>query len=360
MGSIMNSQGRDESIGQRTRSHWALLIILGIIPNLLLAAAGLLFVIYGISLIPVEGWVFGMLLLMAGVISGPPILNLLIFLKPRKVRRQAFYWAAVVATIGHMLLALWLCKVSVEGSDSFLLLPAACFAGTSAFTLLAHAWHRLASRPIRFTLKQLGLFTGACGVFLAIATWVTRLDRIGKYSEQAAIARHFEALGGHAQWQDWEVTAIYFEPTELHEKDFEMLSQLPALEALLLEDDKLTDVEFDLLVSVSRLETLQLHNVQLPYASLEKLTSLTKLENLGICGTGISDDELVHLLKLTELKHLDLSDTTVTDGGAEYLTQLKRLRFLDLSRTKVTGEGFSRLRKELPNCLIYGPPTEGD
>ena len=85
---------------------------------------------------------------------------------------------------------------------------------------------------------------------------------------------------------------------------------------------------------------------------ISSLSSLRHLESLTLSNTQISDRSLGPLLELENLRKLSLDGTGVSDASIQSLSQLEGLEELALGGTLVSDEGISRLRKNIPNCVI--------
>ncbi|MGC3966047.1 MAG: hypothetical protein QM775_01350 [Pirellulales bacterium] len=132
------------------------------------------------------------------------------------------------------------------------------------------------------------------------------------------------------------------------------LANMPELTSLRLESTALTDAVFAHLAALPRLRGLQLNSSRVTGSRLAALASLPQLLHLNLSGSGVTDAALAALAKAEQLNRLDLSDMRVTDAGLRRLAACRSLRQLFVRKTQVTPAGIAALRKDLPECLIFG------
>lgn len=98
---------------------------------------------------------------------------------------------------------------------------------------------------------------------------------------------------------------------------------------------------------------ISLENSQVNERAFVYLAQLPRLEFLSLNNTDVVDAELAHVKSLPSLRYLLLNDTRVTDAGLAYLKGLKKLEYLSLRKSQVTDAGVAELRRALPNTDIY-------
>jgi Leucine-rich repeat (LRR) protein len=132
-----------------------------------------------------------------------------------------------------------------------------------------------------------------------------------------------------------------------------VLAKLSDLSSLRLESTALTDDVFDHLAPLAELRLLQVRSPKVTGSKLAGLASLAHLDQLSLAGCRLTDDSLAALAKASRLTRLDLSDTPVTDACLRHLAACPSLRTVKLTNSHVTRAGIARLRRELPDCLIF-------
>lgn len=164
--------------------------------------------------------------------------------------------------------------------------------------------------------------------------------------------------------------------------DLEKLRGLINLRELHLSGTPVTDVGLEHLRTMKKLRVLTLNSTDVSLAGLDKLTGLP-IEELAISNTKVrgaagiarllknfpalksvqlgtlqlTDADLKPLTESKTIVTLDLQGNQITDVGLEELAQMKQLWQLfikfEFGTNPVTAAGVARLRKALPNCIIY-------
>lgn len=125
-----------------------------------------------------------------------------------------------------------------------------------------------------------------------------------------------------------ELTALYLDGADVHDKDLAVLSELLCL------------------------QRLNLSGTQVHGPGLEFLARSTRLKSLYLDGTAIDDEGLAYLSALPDLEVLSLDRTAITDAGLKHLATLPKLRELSVSNTQVTAEGVEELRRLNPRIEV--------
>lgn len=205
-----------------------------------------------------------------------------------------------------------------------------------------------------------------------------QLDMSGNYygrSEPGA-PRWVRSLLGDDVFR--QVVAVNLHQCEVHDDDLPNFTSLEHLAALDLGCTQVTDRGLVQLAAFANLESLDLHNTKITNDGLQHLKPLTKLKTLNISGTAIGDEGLVHLAtlpalsdvrltstKITDdglamlaalpnLKHLQVADTEVSDACIDHLAAADKLRSINLHKTYFTDDGVQRLRRLLPELMVFG------
>ncbi|MEZ6125231.1 MAG: hypothetical protein R3C49_18950 [Planctomycetaceae bacterium] len=156
------------------------------------------------------------------------------------------------------------------------------------------------------------------------------------------------------------------------------LKNLSTLKRLSLEETSVTEAGLSVVGNFRQLENLTF-SCPVTDAGLSELRNLKQLQGLRFSGPGATDTGLRLICDTFEnLTHLTTDELALTDAGIEPLSQLKKLRLLGLIRapvsddcidrlsqlstlthllipgTQITSGGTGTLRKQLPNCRIFG------
>lgn len=124
------------------------------------------------------------------------------------------------------------------------------------------------------------------------------------------------------------------------------------LEELALDGSNVTDDGVKNLSKFKKLKGLVLSSPLVTDRSIESLSRLSTLKRLSVNACAITGKSL-ELLSACPLTYLSLNDTCVDDSAIESILQLKGLTGLSVLSTRISKKGVRRLKKKLPNCVIY-------
>jgi len=130
------------------------------------------------------------------------------------------------------------------------------------------------------------------------------------------------------------------------------LARAASLTDLDLGFSDIRDADVQTLSGLSDLRYILLESTSITDEALRHLQGMRSLHRLWIPGTRITDAGLAYLADLPELNSLVLMNTQITDEGVAFLVKMKSLGHLDVRYTKLSREGLTRLKHELPECLI--------
>ncbi|MFO0863313.1 MAG: protein kinase [Gemmataceae bacterium] len=88
-------------------------------------------------------------------------------------------------------------------------------------------------------------------------------------------------------------------------------------------------------------------------SGLEHLKNCNAIECLDVSRTRVTNAGLAHLKDHANLHELLLNGLSITDAGLIHLHSLKGLRKLHLRGTKTSAAALEKLRKALPDCVVY-------
>lgn len=120
-----------------------------------------------------------------------------------------------------------------------------------------------------------------------------------------------------------------------------------------LSDKEVDDEVLASLGGLIHLRTLALDRTDVTDAGLPTLSQLPKLMSLSLRFTNVSDEGLVVVADLPNLGWLYLTRSRITDASIDQLVTLKNLKELYIRWTNVTDAGAGRIRRELPQALVF-------
>jgi serine/threonine protein kinase len=121
---------------------------------------------------------------------------------------------------------------------------------------------------------------------------------------------------------------------------------------LSLEDTKVTDSGLPYLINLNSLATLRLDHSQVTDSGMTQIKRLRKLSTLELAGDNITDAGLSILSEMSTLRELDLRETKITDRSIDVLCRMGMLERLNVSGTSISASGISRLKQNLPRCVV--------
>ncbi len=203
---------------------------------------------------------------------------------------------------------------------------------------------------------------------------------------------------GIAAIKDWKhLKRLNLRGTRVSDGSLEIVSRMPALEALDIAHTEVTDVGLDNLITLVNLRELSLGRGRLTNAGLAMLRMLPELRYLDLSGarpvppdapngrstgSGIPEETLKAIAGLRELRVLYLGYSAITPDGLRTLSSLQKverlglqgcsrvddaalaelskwtnLRYLDIQETPVTEQGLAALRSAKPGIRILSGGT---
>ncbi|MEQ9410621.1 MAG: hypothetical protein RIK87_22990 [Fuerstiella sp.] len=131
-----------------------------------------------------------------------------------------------------------------------------------------------------------------------------------------------------------------------------LLASFDGVTELDLTGTGITDASVRYIAELSRLQSLKLKGTGISDFGMQRIGDLSHLKVLDLGRTQITNASLPQIKRLPELTYLLLNNNNITDNGITHLTTMQSLRGLNLIGSKITPEGWARLEKALPKCLV--------
>ncbi len=130
----------------------------------------------------------------------------------------------------------------------------------------------------------------------------------------------------------------------LDDDDFQWISRLPEIEALLVRSEMVTDQTVFQIAQTSSLRSVQLYRARITNESTRHLANLKDLVVLTLQESpNLNDDAMTFIQQLGQLEWLNLSATSVSGAGFAHLTGHLHLRRLTMWRSRVDEEGMKAI-----------------
>jgi len=149
---------------------------------------------------------------------------------------------------------------------------------------------------------------------------------------------------------------FFFTETNVGATELRYLTELEAVNAVVLSRQPIGDEELQLLTSnLSDVKFWALNDTAITDVGLNHLREQWSIGTLLLRNTAITDAGMEHLQHLFQLQVLDLSDTSITDEGLKSIAHLRQLEELKLVKLPLRGAGLKYLRElDQLNTLALG------